>query len=70
VTSAAKAANENKAHIAALKRCATQNQTFPQPERHTPTRIALAPRTVRVQDECEDLCTRGYDSQEAAVKRG
>jgi hypothetical protein len=28
VTSAAKAANENKVLIAALKRCATQNQAF------------------------------------------
>jgi len=28
VTSAAKAADENKVLIAALKRCATQNQTF------------------------------------------
>jgi len=31
VTSAAKAADGDKSFIAALKRCATQNQTFPQP---------------------------------------
>jgi hypothetical protein len=40
LTSAAKAAGENKPDIAALKRCATQNQVqhrlFPQPEKPRP----------------------------------